>query len=194
MLYSDNNFQRGGQMMDKKSRITVIWTALITLVLVSMACKLMPARTAEPGSLGEQIAAGDIRFEGSGNVTYIGCQDPTAAVSVYIGPKTRTLNGVEFTTDVNPVTVTVVTFGTQVMTDKCEKVDTDNKYGWDAKGIYYPDDGRIILTTCAFNDNGRTEGFLYLVGDGFEGEYACNDGDSGELIYEVAISAYQVVK
>ncbi len=72
-----------------------LWLIAGVLVLASLACQqLFPKRIA-PGSLEEQIAEGNIRFTGTGNVTYIGCQDPTAAVSVFIGAKTKELDGAD---------------------------------------------------------------------------------------------------
>jgi len=161
------------------------------LFLTSLACALFP-KTIAPGSLEEQIAEGDLRFGGSGNITYIGCQDPTAVVSVYIGPKTKELDGVEFYDYINPVTVNAITDGTQIKMEECQKTSIGEKYDWPAKGIYYPKDGKIIFTTCTHN-NHRAEGEAFLVGEGFEGEYACYDQDGG-LMYEVAISAYDISK
>lgn len=163
-----------------------------TLFLASIACALFP-KTIAPGSLEEQIAEGDIRFVGSGNITYIGCQDPTAQVSVYIGPKTKELDGVTFNTYVNPVTVNAITDGTQVKVQECQKTSLGEKYDWPAKGIYYAEEGKILFTTCTQN-NDRAEGQAYLVGEGFEGEYACYDDQDGGLMYEVAISAYEISK
>lgn len=175
--------------MNKKKRFLLIASALF---LASIACQALFPKTITPGSLEEQIAEGDIRFEGSGNVTYIGCQDPTAVVSVYIGPKMKDLDGVEFYDYVNPVTVNAITDGTQVKMEECQKVSLEDKYDWPAKGIYYPKDEKIVFTTCTQN-NDKAEGEAYLVGEGFEGEYACWDRDGG-LIFEVAISAYQISK
>ena len=62
----------------------------------------------------EQVAEGGMRFHGSGNVTYIGCQDPTALVSLSIGTKTRELNGVKFNTDVNSANLSVLTDGSMI--------------------------------------------------------------------------------
>ena len=178
--------------MDDGSPRTRIWLFGLMLLLAGLACQTLFPHSAAPGSLEAQVAEGNMRFEGTGNVTYIGCQDPTAVVTLTIGVKTRTINGVDLTGDVNPVTVSVITNGTQVKTDQCEKVDTDNQYNWPAKGIYYPDETKIIFTTCTQNDD-EAKGNAFLVGDGFEGEYACYDSDGG-LMYEVAISAYTVVK
>lgn len=164
----------------------------LSLLLASIACEALFPKAITPGSLEEQIAEGNIRFEGSGNITYIGCQDPTAVVSVYIGAKTKELDGVEFYDYINPVTVNAITNGTQVKMEECEKTNLDDKYDWPAKGIYYPKDGKIIFTTCTQN-NDEAVGEAYLVGEGFEGEYACWDRDGG-LIYEVAISAYEISK
>jgi hypothetical protein len=175
--------------MDKTKRILLIASVLI---LVTIACQALFPQTTAPGSLEEQIANGDIRFNGSGNITYIGCQDPTAVVSVYIGPKTKELDGTEFYDYVNPVTVSAVTDGTQVKMEECQKSSLGEKYNWPAKGIYYAKDGRIVFTTCT-NNSTNAEGEAYLVGEGFEGQYACYDQDGG-LMYKVAISAYEISK
>ena len=178
--------------MNKKTKKTTLCLIGLALFLTSIACQALFPKVISPGSLEEQIAEGDIRFEGSGNVTYIGCQDPTAAVSVYIGPKVKEIDGVEFYDYVNPVEVNAITNGTQVKMEECQKVSVDDKYNWPAKGIYYPKEDKIIFTTCTQN-NDKAEGNGFLVGDGFEGEYACYDNDGG-LIFEVAFSAYQVSK
>ena len=175
--------------MNKKKMFLLIASALF---LASIACQALFPKAITPGSLEEQIAEGDIRFEGSGNVTYIGCQDPTAVVSVYIGPKVKELEGAEFYDYINPVTVNAITDGTQIKLDECQKTNLGEKYDWPAKGIYYPKDEKIVFTTCTQN-NDKAEGEAYLVGEGFEGEYACWDRDGG-LIYEVAISAYEISK
>ena len=157
------------------------------VLLTSIACLMFPERTIAPGSLEDQIAQGDIRFKGTGNVNNpnIGCQDPTAAVSVYIGPK-------EKNDTANPVTVNAITDGVMVKSQECEKTGQGDQYDWPAKGFYHPEDGTIVFTTCTQN-NDRAEGRASLVGDGFEGEYACYD-DGGDLIYEVAFSAYEIGK
>ena len=173
--------------MGKKKRILLI---LSVLFLASIACRTLFPKTVAPGSLEEQIAEGDIRFGGSGNVAYICCQDPTAAVSVYIGLKTKELDGVKFMEYVNPVSVNAITNGTQIKVGECQKTDLGEKYDWPAEGIYYAGRGRIVFTTCTQSIH-RAEGTAYLVGEGFEGEYACYDKDNGGLMYEVAISAYE---
>lgn len=178
--------------MHKKPKKIMLLLIGMALFLASIACQSLFPKTITPGSLEEQIAEGDIRFEGRGNVTYIGCQDPTAAVSVYIGVKVKELDGVEFYDYINPVTINAITDGTQIKMGDCQKTDLDEKYDWPAKGIYYPQDGKILFTTCTQN-NFKAEGEAFLVGEGFEGEYACYDDDGG-LMYEVAISAYQIVK
>jgi len=167
---------------------------LIALVLLvaSLACQTLFPKVIAPSSLEERIAEGDIRFEGSGNVTYIGCQDPTAVVSIYIGPKTKELDGNTFSDFVNPVTVNAVTDGTMVRMGECQKSSVGDKYDWPVKGIYYPNEDKILFFTCTQN-NERAEGEAFLVGEGFEGEYACWDRDGG-LMYEVAISAYQIIE
>ncbi len=76
--------------------------------------------------------------------------------------------------------------------EECQKTNTDEKYDWPANGIYYPKEDKIVFTTCTQNkDDARGEAFL--VGEGFEGEYACWDRDGG-LIFEVAFSAYEMSK
>ncbi len=178
--------------MNKKFKRKTLLLIGLALFLASISCEALFPKAITPGSLEDQIAEGDIRFEGSGNVTYIGCQDPTAAVSVYIGPKAKELDGVEFYDYVNPVTVNAITDGTLIKMGDCQKTDLEAKYDWPANGIYYPKDGKIVFTTCTQN-NDEAAGEAYLVGEGFEGEYACWDRDGG-LIYEVAFSAYQIIK
>lgn len=178
--------------MNIKLKEKTYMLAGIALFLASIACQALFPKTTAPGSLEAKIAEGNIRFEGSGNVTYIGCQDPTAVVNLYIGPKTKELDGVAFYDYVNPVTVNTITDGTQIKMGECQKTSLGDKYDWPAKGIYYPKDEKILFITCTQN-NDIAEGEAYLVGEGFEGEYACWDRDGG-LIYEVAISAYEISK
>ncbi len=168
------------------------WVGGAVLLLASLACQQLFPKTIAPGSLEEQVAEGNIRFAGRGNITYIGCQDPTAAVSVFIGGKTKELDGVTFNDYVNPVTVNAITQGTQVRMGECQKSSVEDKFDWPASGIYYPKEDRIIFYTCTQN-NDKAEGDAYLVGEGFEGEYACWDRDGG-LMYEVAFSAYEMSK
>ena len=177
-------------MSTKSAKITALSIGL-AIFLSSIACQSLYPKRAMPGSLEERIADGDIRFTGSGNVTYIGCQDPTAAVRISIGSKTKEVDGTEFYDYVNPVRVNAITDGRLVKMEECEKTSIGDKYDWSAKGIYYPKDAKIVFTTCTRN-NARAEGQAYLVGDGFEGEYACYDRDDGALIYKVAISAYEM--
>jgi hypothetical protein len=113
-------------------------------------------------------------------------------VSVFIGSKTKQIDGVDFNDYVNPVTVSAITQGTQVKMEECQKTSLEDKYDWPAKGIYYPKEDKIIFTTCTQN-NERAEGEGFLVGEGFEGAYACWDRDGG-LMYEVAFSAYEISK
>lgn len=164
---------------------------LCVLLLASIACQSLFPKTIAPGSFEERVAAGDLHLAGSGNVVYIGCQDPTAVVNLYIGPKTREINGVAFNVDVNPVTVSVITDGTQVKIEECQKSNQGEKYNWPAAGIYYPQEDKILFTTCTQNEH-EAEGQAFLVGEGFEGEYACYDKGDGGLMYEVAISAYEI--
>ena len=177
--------------INKKNRTRLLLIG-IALFLASIACQALFPKAIQPGSLEEEIAEGNIRFEGSGNVTYIGCQDPTAVVSVFIGAKVKELDGAEFYDYINPVTVNAITYGSQIIVEECQKTNLDEKYDWPAKGIYYPKEGKILFTTCTQN-NDNAEGEAFLVGEGFEGEYACYDRDGG-LIYEVAISTYEIRK
>jgi hypothetical protein len=177
--------------MKKQKRLLIVATILF---LVSMACQALFPKTITPGSLEEQIAEGEIRFTGSGNVTYIGCQDPTAEVTLYIGPKTKELNGITYETFVNPVTIDVTTYGTMVKIEECQKSSVEDRFGWSAQGLYYARDEKIVLYSCAANNYHKAEGEVYLVGEGFEGEYVCHDRDNGGLMYEVAISAYEITK
>jgi hypothetical protein len=160
------------------------------LVLTSLACSL-PAKDPAPETLAGRVAQGNIRFSGTGNITYIECQDPSAVVSLSVGEKTKEVDGVEFYEAINPVTVSVVTDGRMQKTDKCEKTSRGDQYDWPAKGIFYPKDSKSLFTTCTLYDH-RAEGEAYLVGEGFEGEYACYDKDDGGLIFKVAFSAYQI--
>jgi hypothetical protein len=178
--------------MNFKSKKNTILLVGLAIFLGSLACQALFPKAIPPGSLEAKIAEGDIRFGGSGNVTYIGCQDPTAVVSLYIGPKTKEIDGVAFYDYVNPVTVNAITDGTQVKMGECQKTNQSEKFDWPAKGIYYPKDEKIIFTTCT-QIKDKAEGEAYLVGEGFEGQYACWDRDGG-LIYEVAISAYEISK
>jgi hypothetical protein len=157
-----------------------------------LACQALFPKAIPPGSLEAQIAEGNIRFLGTGNVTYIGCQDPTAQVSLYIGPKTEEIDGNKYNTPVNPVTLDVTTNGTMVKMEECQKSSVEDKFGWSAQGLYYARDEKIILYTCGANSRHRAEGDVYLVGEGFEGEFTCYDRDNGGLMYEVAISAYEM--
>jgi hypothetical protein len=172
--------------------LNTAFTIVLTLLLVSLACNL-PAKNPPADTLAGQVAQGNIRFKGTGNVTYIECQDPTATVTVSIGEKTKQLDGVEFYDFVNPVTVNTLTDGRLQKTDQCEKTSLGDKYDWPAKGIYYPKETRIVFTTCT-NNNDKAEGEAHLVGDGFEGEYACYDKNNGGLIFKVAFSAYETEK
>ncbi len=176
--------------MNEKKTFLLVASALF---LAGIACQTLFPKVIPPGSLEEQVAEGDIRFVGKGNVNNpgLGCQDPTAAVSVYIGPKTKELDGVTFYDYVNPVTVNAITDGVMVKGQECEKVGLDEKYDWAAKGIYYPKEEKIVFTTCASQNKYRAEGRAFLVGEGFEGEYSCWDK---EVMYEVAFSAYQISK
>ena len=177
--------------MAKKNGISFVLIVII-LILVSLACRLPPKDPA-PDTLAAEVAKGNIRFDGTGNVTYIGCQDPTAVVTVNIGDKVKELNGVEYYDYVNPVSVNALTDGTQIKLEDCEKTSLGDKYNWPAKGIYYPKEAKIVFTTCTQN-NDKAVGNGYLVGDGFEGEYACYDQDDGGLIFKVAFSAYTISK
>ena len=74
----------------------------------------------------------------------------------------------------------------------CEKSNPEDKHEWGAEGIYYANEGLIRLTGCGAQKRHRAEGNLYLVGEGFEGEYTCYDADDDGLMYSVAISAYEI--
>jgi len=177
--------------MKRKNTVSFV-LILIALILASLACNL-PTEEPAPDTLAAEVAKGNIRFGGTGNVTYIECQDPTATVTVSIGEKTKELDGVKFYDFINPVTVNAVTDGRLQKTDKCEKTNPGDKYDWPAKGIYYPKEAKIVFTTCTQN-NDDADGNAYLVGEGFEGEYACYDKNDGGLIFKVAFSAYQISK
>jgi len=173
----------------RNAETSTLLAAILILLLASLACSL-PSQKPDPDTLAGEIAEGNVRYSGTGNVTYIGCQDPTAAVSLRIGERTKELDGVEFYDYVNPVSVHASTDGRLQKTDECEKTSLGDQYDWPARGIYYPNDGRIVFTTCTSN-NDRAEGEAHLVGEGFEGEYACYDTSDGGLIFRVAFSAYQ---
>ena len=175
--------------MNHSSRSATLLLAGLALFAAILACSLSPPKF-EPGSLEERLAEGNMKFTGSGNVSYIGCQDPTAVVSVFIGPKTTEIDGQKLSDSINLVTVHAITNGTQVKTDECQKVGLDEQYNWPAEGVYHPNEGKIVFTSCTQN-NERAEGTAILVGEGFEGQYACYDQDGG-LMYEVAISAYEI--
>ena len=178
--------------MNKRQSVLLIASILF---LATLACRALFPNTIAPGSFEEQVAEGGLRFNGSGNVTYIGCQDPTAVVSLSIGTKTRELNGVKFNVDVNPVSMSVLTDGSMVKgINGCEKSSPEDKHEWGAEGIYYADEGVIRLTGCGAGKRHRAEGNLYLVGEGFEGEFTCYDADDGGLMHSVAISAYEISK
>ena len=177
--------------MKKKDGIAFVLT-IIVLALAGLACNL-PSKEPAPDTLAGQVAEGNMRFNGTGNVTYIECQDPTAAVTVSIGEKTKELDGVEFYDFVNPVSVNAITDGRLYKADECGKTNLGDKYDWPAKGIYYPKDAKIVFTTCT-NNNDEAVGEAFLVGEGFEGEYACYDKNDGGLIFKVAFSAYQISK
>jgi hypothetical protein len=178
-------------MMNDRSRIKLTILGL-TLFLSSIACQALFPKNIAPGSFEAQVASGNMTFTGTGNITYIGCQDPTAAVSLHLGAKTREINGTEFNQFVNSVSVNAITEGTQIKMEECQKTNQDEKYDWPAKGIYYPDEGRILFTSCTQNDN-KAEGEGFLVGEGFEGEYTCYAPDGG-LMFSVAFSAYGISK
>jgi hypothetical protein len=161
------------------------------LFLSSLACTLLIPRQTVPGSLEEAVAEGDILFTGTANVTdALDCMDPSATVRLYIGPKTRQINGVEFRSDVNPVSISVVTNGHFViLNEECQKTSTKDKYDYPAEGIYYPNEGVIRFLTCTMN-NFTASGQGALVGDGFEGQYSCSD-ETG-VFYSVAFSTYTI--
>ena len=174
--------------MTKKNVISFVLIVNI-LILVSLACSLIPTDPV-PGTLAEEIAKGNIRFEGSGNLSYGKCQDPMAVVTVNIGAPVKEYEGQEFYDFVLPVTVIALTDGS--MSSNCEKINPDDKHNWPAKGLYYPKEARIVFYNCSVA-NGKAGGKAYLVGEGFEGEYACYHED-GSLAYNVAFSVYSVVK
>ena len=177
--------------MKKKSTISLVLIIIIP-ILVSLACNL-PSKDPAPDTLAGEVAKGNVRFDGTGNVTYLECQDPTATVTVNVGERAKELDGVEFYDFINPVTVNAITDGRLQKTDKCEKTSLGDKYDWPAKGIYYPKEAKIVFTSCTQN-NDEAVGEAYLVGEGFEGEYACYDKNDGGLIFKVAFSAYQIDK
>lgn len=176
--------------MKTKTKRSVNVLVVVVVFLSSLACQALFPKVIQPGSLEEKVAEGNVRFTGRGNVTYIGCQNPTAEVSLYIGPKTKELDGEKFNTYVNPVTIDVITDGSMIKMEECQISNVGENYNWPAKGIYYAVDNKIIFYLCTQNEE-KAEGVGYLEGEGFEGEYACWDRDGG-LMYEVAFSAYEM--
>jgi len=180
--------------MNKKSRIPLALIGL-TLFVASIACleSVIP-KVPAPGSLREEIAKGNIRFEGKGNLTYGDCQDPTAAVSVNVSAPVKEYNGQEFNDFINPVSVNAITAGAISGSGSCEKLKLDEKHDWPAKGIYNPNDEKILFYGCSLT-NGKAEGTASLTGEGsdthFEGKYGCY-GEDGSLVYEVAFNAFRV--
>jgi hypothetical protein len=182
---------RGGGVLRRIPKNPLIFIVCV-LFLAILACNL-PPQDPDPGTLGAEIAEGNVRYDGTGNVTYIGCQDPTAVVSVQIGGSSKEIDGTEYYDNVNPAAVYAITQGMLAKTDECIKISTDDKHDWPAEGIYYPKEGKIVFTTCTQNKH-KAVGDAYLVGEGFEGEYACYDKDTDQLIYSVAFSAYDRIR
>jgi hypothetical protein len=181
------------QNMNKKNRIKLALIGL-TLFVISLACQSLFPKGTTPGSIQEEIANGNVRFEGKGNLSYGECQDPTAAVTVTISVPTKEYEGQEFYDPVNPVTVTALTDGALPWSGNCEKSSLDEKHNWPAKGLYYAKEEKILFYRCSLTD-GKAEGTAYLNGEGtdlyFEGEYGCF-GEDGSLVYSVAFSVFRV--
>jgi len=160
------------------------------VLLVSIACQLSSQKEAAPGSIQEGIASGTIRFEGKGNLTYEGCQDPTAMVILTLSGEVKNYEGQEYNDFINPVSVSAETDGVFPMSGGCEKERLNEKHNWPATGIYYPAKEEILFYGCSMK-NGRAEGAAQLNGEGtelfFEGGYVCYAED-GSLVYEVAFS------
>jgi hypothetical protein len=170
--------------------------ALIGLIflLASIACQELFPKTNSPGSLQDKMVNGSVHFEGKGNLSYLGCQDPTAIVSLTVSGQVKEYEGVEYYDFINPVIVSAETDGLVLMADTCEKGNLDEKHNWPAKGIYYPKEEKILFFSCSLQ-NGKADGEAYLSGEGsdlyFEGEYSCYSED-GSLIYEVGFTAFPV--
>lgn len=166
------------------------------LLLVAMACRLMSPKTAEPGSLQEVIQGGNIRFEGNGNLTYGECMDPTARVSMTLSAQVKEYEGQTYNGFINPVSVNALTDGAIPWSGDCEKTNQDEIHDWPAKGLYYPDEEKILFYTCSLRD-GKADGVAYLTGEGndlyFEGVYGCLGAD-GEVVYEIAFSVFRVAE
>jgi hypothetical protein len=181
--------------MIHKNKFHIILIGL-TLLLISIACKTLFPKQIAPGSVEEEIAKGNVRFEGKGNLTYGNCQDPTAMVSLSVSLPTQQFEDQEYYTPINPVSVEALTDGAIPADSPCEKFNTDEKHNWPARGIYYSDESKIVFYGCSLKD-GRAEGQASLLGEGtdlyFEGEYACYSAD-GTLVYEMAFSVFRVAK
>jgi len=175
--------------MLKKNSLSLI-LAVLALFLVTMACvdlDLAVVRKNEypnPGTFEREIADGNVRFNGTANLTRGECMDPTATVILLIGGSTAQ--------NVNLVEISTITNGAVPMSGTCEKISTDDKHNWPATGVYDPKEGTIRFIGCSQGES-QAEGKGYLVGDGFEGEYSCFQED-GSLSYKVAFSAYTRVR
>lgn len=145
----------------------------------------------EPGSIEAKVAEGGIRFAGTANVNNpnIGCQDPTAKVTLDIGARTRNHEGQEFNTDVQPVTLTAETDGVMVKGQDCMRSSEGDTYNWGATGLYYPQDLKILFYNCGAGNKYKAGGAAFLEGEGFEGEFSCSDTG---VMYETAFSAYHL--
>ena len=181
--------------MNNKNRLKLAFAGCV-LFFASLACQSLFPKVITPGSFEEDIANGNIRFEGKGNLSYEGCQDPTAIVKLIVSAQTKTYEGQEYYDFINPVTVNAETTGTFSMASGCEKEKLDEKYNWPAKGIYYPKEGKILFFGCSLT-NGKAEGEAYLNGEEsdlyFEGEYTCN-GEDGSSVYGIAFTVLPVGK
>ena len=163
----------------------------IILITTTLACNFgkPPGQPAQPGSEAEAVGEGNRRYEGTGNVTYLDCQDPTAKVIVLISAKTPLNDGF-----VNPAHVSALTDGSMVKgIDGCEKTNQGETHDYPADGFFDPGEADISFSTCTSNEH-KARGSAVLGDGGFSGEYACYDKNTGDLMYKVAFSAYEVIR
>jgi hypothetical protein len=163
----------------------------IILTSTALACNFgkPPGQPPESGSEAEAIGKGNQRYEGTGNVTYLDCQDPTANVIVLIGEKTPLNDGF-----VNPVHISTLTEGSIVKgINGCEKSNPGETHDYPADGFYDPGEAEISFSTCT-SQNHKARGTAVLGEGGFSGEYACYDKNTGDLMYKVAFSAYEKIR
>jgi hypothetical protein len=69
----------GDALMKSNKNILIVLFGVV-LLTTALACNFgkPPGQPAESGSEAEAVSEGNQRYEGTGNVTYLDCQDPTA--------------------------------------------------------------------------------------------------------------------